>query len=52
MLTLLHGAVGYLDELLAFGIVVAIGVLIYFLFAIVESKSKAQRDQNEEDDNS
>jgi hypothetical protein len=45
MLTLFHGAVGYLDELLAFGIIVAIGVFIYFVFAIVESKSHSQEEK-------
>lgn len=48
MLTLFHGAVGYLDELLAFGIIVAIGVVIYLVFAIVESRSHSEKDQDEE----
>ncbi len=46
MLSLLHGAVGYLDELLAFGIVVTIGVIIYFVFAVVESRSDSKKDTN------
>ena len=46
MLSLLHGAVGYLDELLAFGIVVTIGVIIYFVFAVVESRNASNKDKN------
>jgi hypothetical protein len=46
MLTLLHGAVGYLDELLAFGIIITIGVVIYFVFALVESRSESDKDKN------
>ena len=46
MQSLLHGAVGYLDELLAFGIVIAIGVLIYFVFAMVESRTESNKDRN------
>jgi hypothetical protein len=52
MLTLFHGAVGYLDELLAFGIVVAVGVAIYFVFALVEAKSKLQKNPDDEDKSS
>lgn len=48
MLSVLHGSVGYLDELLAFGIIIAIGVVIYFVFAIVESRSHSEKDQDEE----
>jgi hypothetical protein len=48
MLTLFHGAVGYLDELLAFGIVIAVGVVIYFVFALVESRSDSNQDKNAE----
>ena len=48
MLTLFHGAVGYLDELLAFGIVIAIGVVIYFIFAMIESRSHSPKDKHEE----
>jgi hypothetical protein len=49
MLTLLHGPVGYSDELLVLGIAVTIGLVIYFVFAIVESRSKPWNDQDEED---
>ena len=52
MLTLLHGAVGYSDELLVLGIAVTIGVVIYFVFAIVESRTKPQKDRDEEDKSS
>ena len=45
MLSLLHGAVGYLDELLAFGIVVTIGVVIYFVFALVQSRAESSKDK-------
>ena len=48
MLTLFHGAVGHLDEVLAFGIVLAVGVIIYFVFALIESRSSSARDKNEE----
>jgi hypothetical protein len=48
MLTLFHGAVGYLDELLAFGIIIAIGVIIYVLFAVVESRRDDNKDKNEQ----
>jgi len=48
MLTLFHGAVGYLDELLVLGIIVTIGVVIYFVFAIVESRSHSEKDPDEE----
>lgn len=44
MLSLFHGAVGYLDELLALGIVIAVGVIIYFVFAVVESRSNSAKD--------
>ena len=47
MLTLLHGAVGYSDELLAFGIIIAIGVVIYFVFAMVESRAEPNKDKHE-----
>lgn len=43
----LHGAVGYADELVAFGIALAIGVVIYFIFAMVESRAKSPKDKNE-----
>ena len=52
MLNILHGAVGYSDELLVLGIAITIGLVIYFVFAIVESRSKPQRDQDEEDKSS
>ncbi len=48
MLILFHGAVGYLDELLAFGIMISVGVIIYFVFAVVESKHEPQTDRDEE----
>jgi hypothetical protein len=51
MLELFHGSVGYLDELLVLGIVVAVGVAIYFVFALLEAKSKPQKGQNEENKN-
>jgi uncharacterized membrane protein len=46
MLSLFHGAVGYLDEVLALGIVIAVGVTIYFVFAVVESFSSAKDEQD------
>jgi len=48
MLTLFHGTVGYLDELLALGIVIAIGAVIYLIFAMVESRSHSSKDRHEE----
>jgi hypothetical protein len=47
MLTLFHGAVGYLDDVLAFGIVLAVGVSIYFVFAVIESRSSSAKDEQE-----
>lgn len=44
----LHGVVGYADELLALGIAFAVGLAIYFVFALVESRSNSQKDQDEE----
>jgi hypothetical protein len=52
MLTLLHGVVGYSDELLVLGIAVTIGLVIYFVFAIVGSRSKPRKDQDEADKSS
>ena len=52
MLTLFHGAVGWLDELLVLGIVVAVGVAIYFVFAVVEAKNKPLKDPDDEDKSS
>ncbi len=43
----LHGVVGYADELLALGIALAIGLVIYFAFALVESRSKPPNDKDE-----
>ena len=48
MLTLFHGAAGFLDELLALGIVLAVGVVIYFVFALIESRSSSAKDKHEE----
>lgn len=48
MLGLLHGTVGYLDELLAFGIIIAIGVIIYVVFAMFESRGDPNKDTKEE----
>jgi predicted exporter len=48
MQSLFHGTVGYLDELLALGIVLAIGVIIYFVFALIESRSRSAEDKHEE----
>jgi uncharacterized membrane protein len=42
MLSLFHGTVGYLDDVLALGIVIAVGVTIYFVFAVIESFSSAK----------
>jgi hypothetical protein len=47
MPTLFHGAVGYLDELLALGIVLAIGAIIYFVFVMIELRSSSTKDNNE-----
>lgn len=46
MLSLFHGAVGFLDEVLALGIVIAVGVTIYFVFAVVESFNAAKDEQD------
>lgn len=43
----LHGVVGYADELVAFGIALAIGLMIYFVFALIESRNKSSNDKNE-----
>ncbi len=43
----LHGAVGYADELVALGIALAVGVAIYFIFALMESRRESPKDKNE-----
>ena len=48
MLGTLHGAVGWLDEILAFGILIAIGLGIYFVFALIEWGSKKKTDTKDE----
>jgi hypothetical protein len=45
----LHGVVGYADELLALGIAFAVGLAIYFVFALLGSKNKSSNDKNESD---
>jgi hypothetical protein len=37
---MLHGSVGWLDELLACGILLAVGLVIFFLTALFGKRSK------------
>jgi hypothetical protein len=43
----LHGVIGYADELVALGIAVAVGLTLYFVFALLEAKEHAPKDKNE-----
>ncbi len=43
----LHGVVGYADELVALGIAFAAGLVIYFVFALLESRDRSSNDKNE-----
>lgn len=42
----LHGAVGYLDELLTCGVLLAIGLVIFFLIALFGKSAKNSNDDN------
>ncbi len=43
----LHGVIGYADELVALGIAVAVGLTLYFVFALIEAKEHTPKDKNE-----
>ncbi len=43
----LHGVIGYADELVALGLAVAIGLTLYFVFALIESRDQTPKDKNE-----
>ncbi len=45
----LHGVIGYADELVALGLAAAVGLTIYFVFALLESRNKSSNDKNESD---
>ncbi len=40
----LHGLVGFADELAALGVALAVGLVIYFVFALLESRDKSSND--------
>lgn len=43
----LHGVIGYADELVALGLAAAVGLTIYFVFALIESRDPPPKDKNE-----